>query len=47
LSLIANYGADVAGELSVDDEFDYDKFECYYALWEEGNDESIDDWNIR
>ena len=43
LSLIANDGVDIAGELSVDNEFDYDKFELYYAVWEEGNDESIDD----
>jgi len=43
LSLIANDGVDIAGELSVDDEFDYDKFERYYAAWEERNDESLDD----
>ena len=43
LSLIANDGVDVVGELLVDDQFDYTKFECYYAAWEEGNDESIDD----
>ena len=29
LSLIANNEVDIAGELSVDDEFDYIKFECY------------------
>ncbi len=43
LSLIANNGVDVAGELLVDDEFDDDKFKRYYATWEEGNDEAIDD----
>ena len=43
LSLIAYNGVDVAGELLVDDEFDNDKFKRYYAAWEEGNDEAIDD----
>jgi hypothetical protein len=43
LSLIASDGVDIVGELSVDDQFDYTKFEQYYAAWEEGNDESIDD----
>ena len=47
LSLIANDGVDIAGESLVDDEFDYEKFEHYYAAWEEGNDESIDDRNIK
>ena len=43
LSLIANDGVDVVGELLVDDQFDYTQFERYYAAWVEGNDESIDD----
>ena len=47
LNLIANNGVDVAWELSVDDEFENDRFEYYYAAQEEGNDESIHDWNIR
>jgi hypothetical protein len=25
------------------DELDYDKFECYYMAWEEGNIETIDE----
>ena len=36
-------GVDIAGEWLVYNEFDYDKFECYHAAWEQGSDESIDD----
>ena len=42
LSFIANDGVDIVGELLVDDQFDCTKFERYYAAWEEGNDESIE-----
>jgi hypothetical protein len=43
LSLIPNDEGEIARELSVDNEFDYNKFECFYAAWEEENDESIDE----
>ena len=43
MSLIANDGVDVVGDLSENDQFDYAKFERYYAALEDANDETIDD----
>jgi hypothetical protein len=42
-SLIVNDGVDVAGKLSVKNEFDYDPYERYCTAWEKRNSESIDD----
>ena len=41
LSLTANGAVDIAGELSAEDEFDFDKFERFYMAWKEGNTESF------
>ena len=42
-SLIVNDGVDVAGKLSVKNEFDYDPFERYYTAWEARNSEPSDE----
>jgi hypothetical protein len=47
LPLIANVAANVAGEFSAEDEFDYDKFEHFYMAWEEGNIKSVVEWKIK
>lgn len=47
LSLIANGGLAISGDLSMENEFDYDLVDHDYSAQEEGNHESIGNWNIK
>lgn len=42
LSLIANGGLAISGDLSMENEFDYDLVDHDYSAQEEGNNEPID-----